>query len=251
MARPKAPSRGLLVCPAPSLLWCGVLVIMECNMSKTILITTIVFVLVLAAGAAFLIWGDLKVNSPNLEVELPSPSGSSTSSPRVEEPKITWPLPVPNLDRPVKITENLPPETQLDAREAIALIIVRLKENPELSSHWIDLGLYRKLIGDFEGAREAWEYAARLRPKEGLAFHNLGDLYGLHLKNPQKAEENYLKAIALQPDQTFFYEKLYEFYRFTKKDETKAREILEKGIARNPDSSLRLRWLLDNFSNTL
>ncbi|HEY4527780.1 MAG TPA: hypothetical protein VJL09_01935 [Candidatus Paceibacterota bacterium] len=206
-----------------------------------------IFALVLVAGAAFLIWRDWRVISPNLEVELPSPSGSSTSSPRVEEPKITWPLPVPNLGRPINIAENLTPEMQKEAREHIAALIIRLKEDPELYGHWIDLGLYRKLIGDFEGTREAWEYASRLQPQEGIPFHNLGDLYVFQLKDFKKAEENYLKAIALQPDQVFFYEKLYEFYRYTLKDITRAREILEKGISQNPKTSERLGWLLENF----
>lgn len=208
-----------------------------------------VLVLILGLGGAFLIWRDWKKNSPLPAVQPSAVSrreATSTASVR-QEPKITWPLPVPDLNRPINITENLSPQMQKEAKEHIAALIIRLKENPQLYSHWIDLGLYRKLIGDFEGTREAWEYAARLQPEEGLPFHNLGDLYNFELKDFSKAEKNYMQAVAADPDQIFFYEKLYEFYRFSKKDEVRARQMLEKGIAQNPAASERLRWLLENF----
>jgi tetratricopeptide (TPR) repeat protein len=103
------------------------------------------------------------------------------------------------------------------------------------------------MIGDYEGAKECWEYAAVVNPKSPTPFNNLGDLYAHYLKDNKKAEENFLIAIKNGPDQIYIYRSLYEFYRYVMKDNAKAKQILERGISANPNTSQDLKNLLDNF----
>ena len=109
------------------------------------------------------------------------------------------------------------------------------------------LGVYRKIIGDYEGAREVWEYASAIRPQNSVSFNNLGELYAYYLKNNKKAEENYAKAIENDPSAIYIYRNFFDFYRYFAKDTAKARAILEKGIAANPATSSDLKNLLKSL----
>lgn len=103
-------------------------------------------------------------------------------------------------------------------------------ESTESLSYWINLGLQKKAQEDYEGARDAWEYASKIRPKNALSFHNLGMLYGYFLEDNAKAEQNFEQAIQNNPQEAFLYIGLFEFYRDVVKDKEKARAVLERGI---------------------
>jgi tetratricopeptide (TPR) repeat protein len=125
--------------------------------------------------------------------------------------------------------------------------ISALKDDPTLFNSWLILGIYRKQIGDYEGARQAWDYVGKISPGNSTSFNNLGNLYAYYIKDNQKAEENFLKAIKNGPDMVYIYRNLYEFYRYVMKDDIKAKAILAQGIAANPDTSQDLQYLLDNY----
>ena len=59
--------------------------------------------------------------------------------------------------------------------------------------NWLVLGVYRKMIGDYESAKEVWEYASAIRPQNSVSFNNLGELYAYYLKDNAKAEKIILK----------------------------------------------------------
>lgn len=165
-------------------------------------------------------------------------------------PAVEQPVPLANilqLDRPIEISTSLDEARRKEAVFKIKELTANLKESSDLFSPWIELGLYRKLIGDFEGAVLAWEYAAKIRPQEPLPHHNLGDLFAYDLKDYQKAETHYLKAISLKPPHAIYYQKLYEFYRYLINDTVKARAILEEGISAGPSESQILQELLASF----
>jgi len=198
-------------------------------MKRILLGLTILF---FAVGVGYYIWHDLnKKNQLEQEEQLQ----------QLEQPKL------PNLDRPVNITADLPEDAQKIAREKIEKLSKELKQNSTLVENWLVLGIYRKMIGDLEGAKECWEYAGFLAPQSSTPFNNLGDLYANYLKDSKKAEENFLIAIKNGPDQIYIYRSFYEFYRYVLKDNTKAKQILEQGIAANPNTSQDLKILLDNF----
>jgi len=129
-------------------------------------------------------------------------------------------------------------------------LTLALRKDPGLYDHWMDLALYRRSIGDFVGAREAWEYAALLRPEDFIPPHNLGDLYTYDLVDYRKAEASYLASLKLDATAIIVYQKLYELYRFKMKDNAKAKAILEEGIKKNPSTSERLRSILDEWNST-
>jgi len=187
-------------------------------------------ILLFAVGVGYYIWHDLTKNK----------------QPETEQ-KTEQKMSVPDLNRPINITANLPEDAQKIAREKIEKLTAELKQNSALFENWLVLGVYRKMIGDFEGARECWEYAAFLAPQSSIPFNNLGDLYANYLKDNKKAEENFLIAIKNGPDQIYIYRSFYEFYRYTMKDNAKAKQILEQGISANQTTSQDLKNLLDNF----
>jgi tetratricopeptide (TPR) repeat protein len=157
------------------------------------------------------------------------------------------PLELPNLDRPINIPENFPEDAKKIAIEKTETLSSQLKENSNYFDGWLDLAIYRKMLNDYDAAREIWEYLAKVNPKNSVVFHNLGDLYAYFLKDTQKAEENFLKALENGPDQIYIYRNVYEFYRYAMKDDVKAKQILEQGIKANPGNSQDLQNLLNNF----
>lgn len=146
---------------------------------------------------------------------------------------------MPNLDREIIVTASLDEETKNRAIKSIKEIVAQLKQDYDRREDWLNLGIWRKTIGDYEGARQVWEFIALIRPADAVPLHNLGDLYAQYLNNFTLAEKYYLAAIAKEPATAFFYMKLHEFYRYFLKKPDLAESILIKGIkAANNDPSL-------------
>lgn len=126
-----------------------------------------------------------------------------------------------------------------------------VKQDYNYLNQWLDLGSYRKLIGDYEGAIEALNFAVAIRPDDYVAFHNLGDLYGFYLKNYPKAEENFLKSITFKPANEDAYIQLATIYQYSYKEKSGETEnILLKGISSNPGSAT-LKIALGNYYKTI
>jgi len=138
--------------------------------------------------------------------------------------------PVPDLNR------TIPSGTTENIKQNIISLSNDLKTNIKSFSLWTNLGLYRKLAGDYEGAKQSWEYSSLLRPRFALSFLNLANLYGYYLKNNIKAEENFLKAIEAEPTEIYSYISASSFYTDVMKDKIKAVGIINKGIENNPKS---------------
>jgi len=140
--------------------------------------------------------------------------------------------PQPDLDRPVVFyNEDLPDEAKERYTEFIATLTSELKSDPSTLSHWLDLGIMRKAIGDYEAARDIWVYAGELRPASNIPFLNLGDLYHFFLKDFPKAESSFRIAIANNPAYIQGYTMLHELYKYSYKQETTAAvDALEEGL---------------------
>lgn len=203
-------------------------------------------ILFFAAGVSYYIWHDLtKKPTSDIGFEV------ATSTPDTQTPNSLLGYPIakeiPNLDKPINITADLPEDAKKIAQEKIEKLSSELKQDPSLFENWLVLGIYRKMIGDYEGAKECWEYASFLMPQSSVPFNNLGDLYAYYLKDSNRSEENFLKAIKNNPSQIFIYRSLYELYHYVMKDDIKAKQILEQGIKVNPNTSQELKILLDNL----
>jgi len=153
---------------------------------------------------------------------------------------------VPDLDRMVVNDKTLSAEVVGILKIKIADLSDFLKGDPGQFDKWLDLGINRKIAGDYEGAIEAWTYASALRPQNSISFNNLGDLYAYYLNEPQKAEENLLQAIENGSNEVYLYFKTHDFYKYVMKDATKARNIVEQGIKANPTSQ-ELKDLLNSL----
>jgi tetratricopeptide (TPR) repeat protein len=155
---------------------------------------------------------------------------------------------MPDLDREIVVKDDtLPEESKNRAISEIKMIIAILKNDYDRREEWLNLGLWRKSIGDYEGAAEAWKFVTVIRPDDPVAYHNLGDLYSQYLPDFPKAEQYYLTAIEKDTEhQPFFYVKLYEFYRYYSKKPDLAEKILLDGLKTNPNNEY-LQSLLDDL----
>jgi tetratricopeptide (TPR) repeat protein len=196
-----------------------------------------IFFLVLAGVAGFYINRDLKkipvVENGNPDTSWKSPEENKTGgyTVKVEPVKSAPVVAIPDLNRTVNF-ENADEKIRVKIME----ISSALKKNSSDIASWIDLGSWRKAIGDYDGARLAWEYVTKVRPTDSVANGNLGDLYAYYLKDNQKAETYFLQALKNEPSSIFLYFKIAEFYRDVVKDTQKAKDIVEQGIAKNPTS---------------
>lgn len=142
---------------------------------------------------------------------------------------------MPDVLGPVVITANLPEETKNQARKEIKELADMINSNYNYLQAWLQLGILRKFTGDLEGARQAWEFAAILRPDNAVAFNNLGNLYGYYLQDYPKAEANYLKSIEKDPKNIDAYKSLAEIYQYSYAAKAgEADDILLRGIESNP-----------------
>lgn len=220
-------------------------------MLKFNIVSFIVLIVVAASALGYFVVRDLRNEfMPEGEkVKDSRPDGNIAPAPTPAPPLSSPVISIPDLNRPIIFSVNLPDETKKDTEARIKSASAKLKENPALYSQWIELGLYRKLIGDYVGAAMVWEYASVLNPTSFVPSQNLGDLYTYNLKDYLKAEAYYKKSLAKDEKVVMVYEKLYELYQYYLKDPARAKAVLEEGIAKNPQTSERLQYLLTGLTN--
>ena len=144
---------------------------------------------------------------------------------------------IPNLSGPIEIKVDLPEDIKEKTISEIQMLSNGLKKDSDSLEGWLQIGLLKKLIGDYEGAKSAWEFAAVIRPKSHIPFHNLGFLYWQYLKDFSSSEQNYLKAIENNSEDIGAYVDLSNVYYFDLKNNKKAEGILLKGLEKNPDNA--------------
>lgn len=159
------------------------------------------------------------------------------------------PKPIPDLNR-VSVASSgatVLPEVKLAAAEKIKTLQAKLKENPAYVEAWIDLGIYQKMAGDYDGAVISWKYASKLSPTDYVSLGNLGNLYAYFLKDNAQAEVYYKQAISKGSTQVYLYTQLAEVYRDIFKDLDKALAIVTQGLSKIPNDPnlLDLQYSLD------
>lgn len=159
------------------------------------------------------------------------------------------PKPIPDLNRAV--TQS-PKATVSQADISSATLKIKqlqglLKDKPASFAVWLDLAMYQKMAGDYDGAIISWKYASRLRETDYVALANIGNLYAYYLKDNAQAEIYYKQAISRDPTQSYLYAQLFEVYRDVFKDLDKARAILKQGLSKIPNDPnlLDLQYSLD------
>lgn len=157
------------------------------------------------------------------------------------------PKPIPDLDR-VSVT---PPSITLakkdlgSAHKKIKELQTALKSNPGRFEDWMDLAMYQKLVGDYEGAVISWKYSGRLRPADYVHLGNLGNLYAYYLQDRANSEMYYKQAFTNGPTQVYLYFQLAEIYIDVYKDNVAARTVLEEGLKKIPNDPSLLQMKAD------
>lgn len=222
-------------------------------MSKNIIIAIIVaviivFVVGLSGGIdklAALRFGNTEV-TPSPEISpspLPSPADSLLPS-FSPKPVATPQKPAVYNGRPVEEVRPNSEDVKLFSESQKQEIYRSLqnygksvRENPDFFAGWLQLGLLKKVIGDFEGARDAWEYAGVIRPLNDVSFANLGELYWRYLHLYPQSETNFKISIKNNPNNVGTYVSLSDLYYYSLKEKQGlADDILLQGIAVNPQS---------------
>ena len=180
----------------------------------------------------------------------PSPSASPLVSPSESPLPSVSIRPVPSNPaayngRPPEELRPVPDEVKLfsesqknDLYRSLQNFGKAVKENPDYFEGWIHLGLLKKTIGDYEGARNAWEYAGVIRPQNSISFANLGELYWRYLHVFAQAETNFKTSIKNDPANPGVYVSLSGVYFYSMKEKANlADDVLLQGIAANPQST--------------
>jgi tetratricopeptide (TPR) repeat protein len=142
----------------------------------------------------------------------------------------------PSLDRKINYSSSITSDVRAIIDRSVSATATDLKKNPYSLQDWIGLGIAYKEAGDYQAARDAWEYASLLSPGNVVTFNNLGDLYHYYLKDYPKAESNFLQAIKNDKKYVLSYINLANLYKLSyQTNTTKAADILKQGIAANPE----------------
>lgn len=206
--------------------------------NKKLLISLIIAVLLVIVAGIF-IWRDIrsknaeiKTGNGNVNISVGTNNGSAViknlSSGEINLSAAN----APDLSKPIIIKANFSADVKDALYKKLQGQIDLLKKDGSNFNGWIVLGDYREMAVDYDGAAEAWNYAATLNPKAGVCFYNLGFLYGFYLKDLAKAETNYLKSISNDSQNFQAYIDLADLYWADNKGvkQTRIENILEKGI---------------------
>lgn len=152
---------------------------------------------------------------------------------------------IPSLDRPIIFPASFPEEARVIVSDKIKTNVAELKKEPNSFGGWMNLAILRKMIDDYDGARQIWDFLTKASPEQPGPFANLANLYAFDLKDPTRAKENFIKAIQRGPKDVSVYRNAYDFYRYAIKDNDKAKQMLRDGIAQtqSPD----LQYLFDHY----
>ena len=162
----------------------------------------------------------------------------------VNEGRNVLPQPVPDLSKSLVFGSNvsLSDEAKKLLSSKVSDLQSQLKKDPTYVTGWIDLGVYRKMAGDYAGALVSWTYATKLAPDDYISYGNIGDLYAYYIKDNAMAEVSYKKAISNAPDQVYLYVQLATIYRDVFGDINKAKEIIDQGLKVSPNSKTLLEF---------
>ncbi|TSD04681.1 MAG: hypothetical protein Athens071412_676 [Parcubacteria group bacterium Athens0714_12] len=145
------------------------------------------------------------------------------------------------------LDENIPPEALEKFQKKFEVAKEKLLIDPENFYAWIDLGMMKKTVNDYQGAEKAWLHLSEIRPQNSTSFWDLGDLYHNFLKDYPKAEWAYKQAIENSMGEfqnANYYRGLFELYYFQYKEKKDlAKPIIEEAIKNNPDNEdLKNLW---------
>lgn len=152
----------------------------------------------------------------------------------------------PDLNRPI-VYGKVSDDAKRVSTEKINTIISYLKKDPAVWDNWINLGIYQKMAGDYQGTVLSWVYASKIAPNDFVSLGDLGDLYAYFLKDSKLSIQYYNMAITKSPSQAYLYIQLAQVYRDVVGDPEKSKGTIEQGLSQLPNDP-NLKAFLDSFS---
>jgi len=237
-------------------------------MKKSLLLTVGIFILVLAGAGIFGYYfisakpnGDsviskdkdpqASVNASSSDASIDSFVKDNAIGYRTKENLPLFPSDYKVINSSKFIKDSTSPETKKRLEDRFNVVISDIDKTPDSVELWVSLGNIKKSFEDYEGARNAWEYASLIRPGGATSYVNLGDLYWHFLPNYPKAEFNYKKAIENSPQSIGIYKDLSDMYRYDYKEKSQmADDILFDGLSQNPNNVSILIWLAGYYRDT-
>jgi tetratricopeptide (TPR) repeat protein len=128
---------------------------------------------------------------------------------------------VPSADLRLRIRDRFAPIRQ--AYEDF------LKRHPDHARARVAYGSFLNDVQDEDGAREQWEKALALNPKDPAVYNNLANLYG-HAGPVKRAFEYYAKAIELNPQEPLYYHNFGDTVYLFRKDAREFYGITEEQV---------------------
>lgn len=208
-------------------------------MKKIILIISSILV-ISALGSAY--WFLSKKDNPNFVENAPDSginvfNDNATTTP--QEPKDALPKykgQALNFLGDPEVIARYPKEFVDSLRKRLENAISFSKKFPEDENYWIEIGIVKKALDNYSGAKGAWNYASLLNRSNPTIYLNLANLHALYLRDFKTAEENYQRAIALSNFDAQPYLALAEFYKdfYTEKSDL-VDDVLLQGLDILPD----------------
>ena len=141
------------------------------------------------------------------------------------------------ISRPILVKIPISDSSRKSALAKLDELIKLIKGKYDYVNAWYDLGAYRIVIGDYDGAIDAYKFVVLLKPGDYISYANLGDIYMNYLKNYPLAEENFLKAIKNNSAYFFGYTELATLYENNFNDgKQKAEDLFLLGIKLNAEN---------------
>ena len=215
-------------------------------MKKNLLL--ILLALMVAGAISWRFWPDQELSQVPPQI-LEEKVVVKNNQPKSDDKEVLKATAVKIISRPVMVSAPLLEADRKRAEGKIKEISDLIREDYNVTYPWYDLGSYRRVIGDFEGAAEAWNFVPLIRPKDFVAYHNLGDLYGFYVKDYPKSEENYLKSIQNNPQNIQAYLDLATIYGVYKEKSDRTESILLQGLKANPGNA-GLQSALDSYRSS-
>jgi len=105
----------------------------------------------------------------------------------------------PDYRKSLTFSASVTPDVRSALQSQFTALKNTLAKNSTDFNAWLELGIIRKIGGDYNGAAEDWIYVSELYPRSKIAFNNLGDLYANFIKDYPKAEAAYRTVLSLDP----------------------------------------------------
>ena len=210
----------------------------------------LVLALIFLTGAG-LIWRNFKVGPAMNKISDSIPSEDNQKqelSPENSQPKDSLgegdfqSRALKIISKPVSMKPQLSEEAKNKILAKIEELKNEIRKDYDSVSLWYDLGTYLRSSGDFQGAIDAWNFAVLIRPKDFVAYNNLGDLYGFYLHDYDKSELYFLKSLENNPSNINAYLQLATVYEAAKMIKEKE-NILLLGVKNNPENVSLLIYL--------